>query len=93
MNYARLRAVETRRWIARCANTGISCFIDPAGSIYQQQPWDTAAAIKMTIEPLQTQTFFVRHGDYLSRIINVASIIFLLLLIIFNARDRFFKTY
>ena len=88
MAYARLRAIETRRWIARSANTGISCFIDPAGTVYEPQPWDTKAAIKMKIEPLQSQTFFVRHGDYLSRISNVASVVLLLLLIIFNLRSR-----
>jgi apolipoprotein N-acyltransferase len=89
MNFARLRAIETRRWIARSANTGISCFIDPAGAIYQPQPWDTAAAIKMNIEPLQTQTFFVRYGDYLSRIINVVSILFLLTWFVITFRTRF----
>jgi apolipoprotein N-acyltransferase len=88
MHYARLRAVETRRWIARSANTGISCFIDPAGRIYQPQPWDTKAVIKMKVEPLQSHTFFVRHGDYLSRISYVVSGVFLLLLLLIKLRNR-----
>ncbi len=89
MNYARLRAIETRRWVARSANTGISCFIDPTGTVYQPQPWDTAASIKMNIEPLQKQTFFVKHGDYLSRFFNIVSVIFLLILLVFTFRQRF----
>ena len=88
MNYARLRAIECRKWIARSANTGISCFIDPAGNVYQPQPWDTKASIKMQLEPLEKHTFFVRHGDYLSRIINVVSLVFISLLIIFKLRER-----
>jgi apolipoprotein N-acyltransferase len=88
MHYARLRAIETRRWIARSANTGISCFIDPVGRIFQPQPWDTKAVIKMKVEPLQSQTFFVRHGDYLSRISYVVSGVFLLLLLIFKLRNK-----
>ena len=88
MNYARLRAIETGRWIARSANTGISCFIDPAGAVYQLQRWDTMSAIKMNIEPLQRQTFFVRHGDYISRIFNVVSLGFLLSLIFIWIRQR-----
>ena len=88
MNYARLRAIECGKWIARSANTGISCFIDPAGNVYQPQPWDTKASIKMQLEPLEKHTFFVRHGDYLSRIINVVSLVFISLLIIFKLRKR-----
>jgi apolipoprotein N-acyltransferase len=91
MNYARLRAIETRRWIARSANTGISCFIDPVGNVYEPQSWDTAASIKMNIEPLQKQTFFVQHGDYLSRIFNIVSMVSILLVLTFFVKKRFNK--
>ena len=91
MNYARLRAIETRRWIARSANTGISCFIDPVGNVYQPQPWDIASSIKMNIEPLQKLTFFVKHGDYLSRILNIASLLFLIFLFTIFVKQRFYK--
>ena len=91
MNYARLRAIETRRWIARSANTGVSCFIDPVGNVYQPQPWDIASSIKMNIEPLQKLTFFVKHGDYLSRILNIASLLFLIFLFTIFVKQRFYK--
>jgi apolipoprotein N-acyltransferase len=68
MSYARLRAIETRRWVARSANTGISCFISPAGEVLQPQPYNTRAAIKMNIPVTEGQTLFVRIGDWLSKL-------------------------
>ena len=79
MNYARIRAIETRKWVARSANTGISCFIDDHGKIYDAQPWDTVAAIKRSIPLNETKTFYVRFGDifyYLAMIVSVAFLIF-----------------
>ncbi len=81
MNMARLRAIENRRWVARSANTGISCFISPAGEIFQPQPWNIASAIKMNIEPLEILTFYSKNGDWLSRIAWPASILILCLAI------------
>ncbi|WP_431217736.1 nitrilase-related carbon-nitrogen hydrolase [Puia sp. P3] len=37
-SYARLRAIETRRWVIRSANTGVSCVISPAGEITTSRP-------------------------------------------------------
>ncbi len=91
MNYARLRAIETRTWVARSANTGISCFIDPAGRIYQPQPYDTQAAIRMPVTQGTTQTFYVKNGDLLSKIITAIALILLCWVIYLKLLHRFFR--
>ena len=68
MLYGKLRAIETRKWVLRSANTGISCFIDPMGNDFESQPWWTEAAIKKNIPVNTQQTFFVRFGDLLSKL-------------------------
>jgi apolipoprotein N-acyltransferase len=74
MSYARLRAIETRTWLARSANTGISCFIDPYGAIVDSLPWDTAGAIKAYVPPGSSpKTFFTRNGDILSWLMTLIS--------------------
>jgi apolipoprotein N-acyltransferase len=77
-SYGRLRAIETRRWIVRSANTGISCFINPTGDTLRAQPWNKEAAIKMTVPTGERITFFVRYGDVLSRVAFWASCVLLL---------------
>jgi apolipoprotein N-acyltransferase len=91
MNYARLRAIETRKWVARSANTGISCFIDPVGDVIDPQPWDTAASIKMAVPVDNRLTFFVKHGDLLSRGAAIVSILLILLNLVIWIRHTFKK--
>ena len=68
LNYAQIRAIETRRSIARSANTGISAFINQRGEIIQQTGWWVPAAIKNTLKANKELTFYVRSGDYIGRI-------------------------
>jgi apolipoprotein N-acyltransferase len=93
MNYARLRAIETRTWVARSANTGISCFIDPYGTVINPQSYNTAAAIKLSVPSGNTasKTFFVGHGDILSKIMIALSILLLAWTIILKILKKFFK--
>jgi len=63
--YAKLRAIETRRYVVRSANTGISCFINQRGDILQQSKWWTRTALKADINLNDTLTFYVRQGNYL----------------------------
>jgi apolipoprotein N-acyltransferase len=92
MNYARLRAIETGTWVARSANTGISCFIDPYGIVINPEPYDTKAAIKLSIPVTnRSKTFFVKYGDVLSKIMIALSIALLVWVITLKIRKKFFK--
>jgi apolipoprotein N-acyltransferase len=64
-DYARLRAIETRRYIARSANTGISGFIDDKGNIISQTEWWTPAAQQATLQYLRGETFYVKYAGYI----------------------------
>lgn len=64
--YARLRALETRRWVARSANTGISAFINQRGDIVQRSTWWKPTALRQDINLNETLTFYVRNGDYIA---------------------------
>ena len=87
LNYARLRAIENRREIARCANTGISCFIDELGNISQPSAWWQEAVIEQDLYPNNTLTFFSRYGDLLS----YASVTLSCFLIVFWLYSWFLK--
>ncbi|HMQ47344.1 MAG TPA: apolipoprotein N-acyltransferase [Saprospiraceae bacterium] len=76
--FGALRAIETRRGIARSANTGISAFINQKGVIAQPTQYDEPAAIKGTVLFNDTITFYVRWGDIIARIALFCSIVFLL---------------
>jgi len=79
--YASLRAIETRRSIARSANTGISCFIDQKGKASQLTPWWTRDAIRGVIHTNEKKTFYTRHGDYFGRVSDFFAVILLLYVI------------
>lgn len=64
--YGTLRAIETRKSIARSANTGISCFVNIRGDVEQPQKWWDSVAIRQKIVSTEALTFYTRHGDYLA---------------------------
>lgn len=61
--YGRLRAIETRRSIVRCANTGISCFIDACGRVMQPTAWWEPDVIAQRVSLKNEMTFFASTGD------------------------------
>lgn len=91
MSYARLRAIETRMWVARSANTGISCYIDPYGKVIDPQPYNITAAIKLAITPESGKTFYVKNGDLLSKLTVILSGILILWLIVLKILKKYFK--
>lgn len=64
LDYARLRAIENRRWVARSANTGISAFINQRGDVVQKTEWWKDAVIKQDINLNSELTFYTKHQDW-----------------------------
>lgn len=78
LHFASLRSIETRRSIARSANTGISAFINQRGDILQATKYDEPIAIRDTMLFNDRITFYVIWGDMIARISMFISILFLL---------------
>ncbi|NCD68699.1 apolipoprotein N-acyltransferase [Mucilaginibacter agri] len=68
LDYAKLRAIETRRWVCQSANTGISAFINQRGDVVKHTNWWVRTAIKQDINLNSDLTFYVKHGDYLAKL-------------------------
>ena len=75
LDYAKLRAIETRRWVCRSANTGISAFINSKGDIVKQTKWWVPTAIKQDINLNQELTFYVKEGDYIPKSCSFLSVL------------------
>lgn len=65
--YAKLRAIETRRSVARSANTGISAIIDQKGNIINQLEYEQQGALKGTLKTNDRITFYTKTGDFIAR--------------------------
>jgi apolipoprotein N-acyltransferase len=71
-----MRAIETDRWAARATNTGYSGFLNPHGNVvWRSQPLAFEAHAE-TLYRRQTQTLYVRWGDWFTRLmLGLAAIV------------------
>ncbi|MDR2894701.1 MAG: apolipoprotein N-acyltransferase [Alistipes sp.] len=65
---SRLRAIETRRAVARSANTGRSGFITSRGDPGQTLQWEERGVITADVGVSDRITLFVRLGDWPARV-------------------------
>jgi apolipoprotein N-acyltransferase len=81
---ALFRAVENRRPLIRCANTGVTCAIDPYGRVDRWlPPFERGfVAREIAIPAAQTVTFYTRHGDWLPLMCAIGSAVSLLVRIL-----------
>ena len=75
-SYACIRAIETRRYVVRSANTGISSVINPLGKFEHSLNYNTINSFVHSIKLLSFKTFYVKHGNFLIFIYLVAILLF-----------------
>lgn len=88
LSYARLRAVENRRFVARSANTGISAIINARGDIIQQLGYEEKGSIVGSVGLMSEKTFYVKYGDYIPRIAQFLALFIFLFSIVKFRRNR-----
>lgn len=86
--YSRLRAIETRRFVARSANTGISGIIDPRGDVVDSLGWDKEGTLTGDVILNDKVTFYAKYGDYIARICNLLFLLSLLYFVAYRYRRR-----
>lgn len=88
LSYAKLRAVENRRAIARSANTGISAFINEKGEIVSTLGYEEQGALLGQVSLNNELTFYTQYGDYLARIAQFLALFIFLFAMIKHKRRR-----
>ena len=78
LKFASLRAIETRKSVARSANVGTTCFLNQRGDVLLPTEYGKAAAVRGTIKFNDVKTFYVKWGDLIGRLAVFLSAILLL---------------
>jgi len=63
LEMARMRAIESRRFLLRATSTGYSAIIDPYGRIAAKSGFGTAEVLSGSVRISRARTFYVAHGD------------------------------
>jgi len=67
LSYGQLRCIETRRDLARSANTGFTGFINQKGEITQREPAWVPTASRALVHLNDEVTFYARFGELIGR--------------------------
>ncbi|MEK7338373.1 MAG: apolipoprotein N-acyltransferase [candidate division NC10 bacterium] len=73
LRMAAFRALETRRYLARAANTGISALVDPYGRILASTHLFEEAVLVRGLTPRRDLTPYVRFGDWFAAAASLAA--------------------
>lgn len=87
-DFCRLRAIETRRAVARSANTGKSGFITSRGDVTESLGWDRRGVLTSEVEVSQRMTAYVRFGDWIGRLSLVVAAMCLLCYSAYRVKRR-----
>jgi apolipoprotein N-acyltransferase len=63
LDMGRMRAIETRRWLLRAANDGITAVVDPYGRVVAELDRMVAATLPVRFGTSDTVTFYARHAE------------------------------
>jgi len=75
LSMARMRAIETGRWMVRAGTTGISAIVDPTGALVAEMPLGERGVLTAEVGIRDEQTPYVRRGDWAAWMCVVGAIV------------------
>jgi apolipoprotein N-acyltransferase len=87
-DFCRLRAIETRRAVARSANTGVSGFISSRGDVEQRLDWDQRGLLQQEVEVRHDKTIYSTYGDWVGRMAQLLTFLGVLYYTAYRVRRR-----
>jgi apolipoprotein N-acyltransferase len=87
LRFAQIRAIETRRSIARCANTGISAIINQKGQVISKTNYWQQNEISANINLNNKLTFYTKYGDWLGKISAFIAVFIILFVFVKNVKS------
>ncbi|WP_460611299.1 apolipoprotein N-acyltransferase [Hymenobacter terrigena] len=88
LSYGQLRCIETRRDLARSANTGFTGFINQKGEITQREKAWIPTASRATVHLNDEATFYVRFGELIGRGAQGLAVLMLIFAIVQGWRNK-----
>jgi len=82
LHMAIARAVETRRYLIRAANTGVSAIVDPYGRVLEQSELNVEDVVSGKISFRDDETLFVRYGNVMAHACAVATVLFAIVAVV-----------
>jgi len=82
------RAIENRKSVLRCANTGLSMVISPLGEILKQTELNTEDRITTFISRTNTITFYTKYGNVFAYLMLIITMILLFYSIYKNEKNN-----
>ena len=82
------RAIENRRSVLRCANTGLSMVISPLGEILNQTQLNKEDRITTFISRTNTITFYTKYGNVFAYLMLLITMILLFYSIYRNEKNN-----
>lgn len=76
-----MRAIENRRYVARCANTGVSGVITPTGSTLSRLPQYQKSGLSVSVPKIKDITIYSQLGDWVAELATIITLISLSVLV------------
>ncbi len=84
----RMRCIENRRAMARCANTGLTVVLDKFGRTMAEVPWWQEETLTAEVPLESRMTFYTSHPDLLPKGASALSAVFLIVAFFIKRRGK-----